>query len=103
MRVGVRLKNLFSGRLPAARVRGVMLPAGDVRRALDVMQANPVAALGMAVDLLPHQPEDREFAQTAAEAAPEQVPPAVAVVYADERQDVVDNHRSPSVVSVPAD
>jgi hypothetical protein len=89
---GVRLSDLFSGRRSTARMRWVVLPAGDVGRAIDVMQAHPVATLGMAVDLLPHQAEDGEFAQTASETTPEQVPPAVPVEHADERQDVVQDH-----------
>src|SRR5450432_3092469 len=73
--VSVRLRDLLSGRRAAAGMLRMVLAASDVGGALDVVQTNPVAALGVAVDLAPHDHEDREFAETTTEASPEQVPP----------------------------
>jgi hypothetical protein len=55
----VGAKYVFSGRATC----GVMMPAGDVRRSLDMMKANAPTPFRMAIELSIDHGKDREIRQ----------------------------------------
>src|SRR5882757_10629840 len=64
-RLGLRmcLRDLLRGGRATALMDRMVLAARDVWRALNVMQAYAIAALCMAVDLAPHDGENRELGE----------------------------------------